>query len=184
MSAWLLALASACGENPYGINSETPLGEFEKLDSVLRAKKLVKESKAIHLRTMDRDPETEPEGFDVANGKRYSYTDNARVADIHTAYVYVDGSGKVAGVGAEFRSDGRTFDFGVYKVTRFIADVWVTAAGGLPVFKEQSMRPGMIGKEMLEARFNAGRVAGLWTKQVLDGGIRERIVDHVLIWFH
>lgn len=177
----VLVTLAACG-NPYGISAEAPLGDFRTLDVLLVGKKLVKSVEYMHLRHMDHQSDTEPTSFDNEHGARNSYTDRARVGGLHVVYVFTDGDDRVAGIGGKFRTDARVFDYGVYKVTRFVADVWIHVFGRRPTFAPEHA-DGMIGKEMLVAKFDRGRLRGKWVKHVIGGGMRDKVLDEVLISF-
>ena len=77
----LAALLASCGADPYGTSAEAPLGDFAKIDELLTGKGLAKQVHELQAKA-DNDPELEPAAEGGAQGMRYDYTDNARVAEI------------------------------------------------------------------------------------------------------
>ena len=171
------------GSKPdYGRDGENPFGSFTKLDGLLRGLDLEREIRPCDLSTMDGDSSTTLEGYELENAKRYSYRDRARSGSEHRVFVYVDGKGRVAGVGGSFRSDDRGFALGLYKVGRFVGEYWRELIGIDPSFGPAPSAAGMIGKEMLVATGGAHGIRARWVKHVVATEMGDQILDEVVFF--
>ena len=172
----LCLFLTGCG-NQYEMSDEAPLGQLDVIDQILSEKKLKRDEKKLGPKNTDHGP---TQVSTIGPGKRYSYTDETRANTMHVAYVYMDEDGNVTGVGGEFASGTRDFEYGVYRVGRFVAEYWVAASGAPPVFVNND-GGGMIGKERYRASFETDQLKGIWFKHVIHGNRGDRIIDQVMI---
>jgi len=183
MKPTLIALLSAsliltaCAD-PYGRSSQDPLGRVAVLDKLLSGE-LTKSETKLGPKPASRGP---VKAEAIRSGTRYTYTDATRAGTLHAVHVYTDKSGKVVGVGGEFASHTREFQYGSHRVEKFVAEYWVKAAGSKPVL-ESDDGANMLGKERWKATFENGGLTGIWFKHVLQGERRghDRVLDEVMI---
>jgi len=182
VAAVMLAGLPACflfDQPDLGVSPENPLGDFEKIKSVLTAQKFKVTPRVTEWSVFNDLMEVDRDELQIHQFKDTA-TPSTRGSS-HRITLLVDGAGKVRGFGAEFYTGAKQIGYTLSRTETVTRLLWTEIFGSEPTFEEVQDGEGINYGTYLIAQPSKNGIRSRWLKRYQEQLKDSSIIDFVAL---